>query len=389
MGFIEEIEYCIPGSPSDEIRWDQIEQLLARSCFAGMKDTCQNPVYHREGNVYIHTQMVCRELLRHPLFRELPVRQKTELFLAAILHDIGKVKTTRLEDGKWVSPNHTSAGSRITRAFLWEECGLCGTKEMITFRETVCTLIRYHMLPVYLVNQKNPERKIREVAAVGELAEDFSWQLLCALAEADTKGKIADDPEEGLTRIGLARMLAEETGCLDGPYAFADNYTKHAYLSGRNVQPEQILYDDTWGEVIMLSGLPGTGKDTWICRNFPGMPMVSLDGIRKEFRIGPEDEQGEVIRKAQERAREYLRKKESFVWNATDLTKETRQKLTGLFERYKARVRIVYLETDLKTRKVRNAERPEEVPDDVAARMLAKTVLPTPDEAQTVEWLCI
>lgn len=64
------------------------------------------------------------------------------------------------------------------------------------------------------------------------------------------------------------------------------------YLSGRNVVPEQPLYDDSWGEVILMSGLPGTGKDTWIMPNRLHMPVISLDDIRREIKIKPTDGQG-------------------------------------------------------------------------------------------------
>ena len=389
MDFIQEIEKCMPASSKNDISWNRISQLLAATCFPKMKNTQQNPAFHKEGDVFTHTQMVCRELVRMPEFYALKRRQQAELFLAALLHDIGKVKTTKMEDGNWVSPHHGSAGSRIVREFLWRNSGLCGTAETMIFRETVCALVRYHMLPVHMMDQKEPERKVREVGAIGELATDFSWGLLCMLAEADIRGRIADDIENGLAQVELARMLAEEAGCLSKPCPFTDSYTRHAYLSGRNVQPDQTLYDNTWGEVIMISGLPGTGKDTWIRQQHPDMLMVSLDRIRAELGVRPTDNQGEVIREAQERAKEYLRKKLSFIWNATDLTKETRQKPVMLFERYGARVRIVYLETDWITREARNSGRDDAVPENAVARMLKKTVLPAPDEAQTVEWICV
>jgi putative nucleotidyltransferase with HDIG domain len=354
-----------------------------------MKDTHQNPVFHGEDDVYTHTQMVCRRLTETPAFYKLPDMQRTELFLAAVLHDIGKVKTTRLEDGSWVSPHHASAGSRIVRKYLWETAGLCGTLEMFIFRETVCALIHHHMLPVYLMDREDSQKKTREVAAIGEMAPDFSWKLLCMLTEADVKGRIAGDIPEGLAKTAMAEMMAEEAGCLYEPYPFAGEFTKRAYLSGRNVQPDQVLYDDSWGEVIMLSGLPGTGKDTWIHRNYPQLPAVSLDHIRNELKIKPTDNQGKVIQAAQERAREYLRKKQPFIWNATDLTKDTRQTQISLFERYGARVRLVYLETGRETRAERNIGRTAEVPEEAVSRMLGKLVPPTPDEAHTVEWLFI
>lgn len=153
--------------------------------------------------------------------------------------------------------------------------------------------------------------------------------------------------------------------------------------------PDQSLYDDTWGEVIMMSGLPGTGKDTWIQHNLSHLPMVSLDEIRKELKIKPTEPQGAVIQKAQERAKEFLRKKQPFVWNATNITKDTRQKQISLFERYGASVRIVYLETEWNTLLKRNGSRADEVPENAIERMLAKLVLPTPQEAKLVEWYCI
>ena len=137
----------------------------------------------------------------------------------------------------------------------------------------------------------------------------------------------------------------------------------------------------------MLSGIPGTGKDTWIRENAPELPMISLDEIRKEFAVGPTDPQGSVVQTAHERAKEYLRKKQPFVWNATSLTKETRQTQVSLFERYGARVRIVYLEADLNTRQERNRGRLDAVSEITVERMLEKTVPPTPVEAQTVEWV--
>ena len=272
MSIIAEIKQFSPKEPSEEIRWDKIEPLLAAVRFPQLKTVQQDPFFHGEGDVYTHTQMVCRELVRDPAFHELPDRQKTELFMAAILHDIGKERTTKQEGGTWVSPHHASTGSRIARTFLWRDHGLCGTEDAVIFRETVCALIRWHMLPVHLTDQTDMERKARNTASAGELAKDFSWDLLCMLSEADVKGRIADDIGHMLSRVQLSRLLAEEAGCLHGPYCFPDRFTKHAYLSGRNVPPDLPLYDDTWGEVIMLSGLPGTGKDTWILQNHPDIP---------------------------------------------------------------------------------------------------------------------
>lgn len=389
MDFINETEKMIPASPDAGINWNNIEKSGFGLFFQKMKSTLQDPEFHAEGDVYTHTQMVCDELIKMSTFWKLETTQKVGLFSAALLHDVGKIRTTKQEDGKWVSPHHSTTGSLMVREFLWQVCGLCGNDEKIQLRELICTLVRYHMLPVHLIDQENLERKVREVAAIGEMVPDFSWKLLCMLSEADMRGRIAADIDEQMEKIELCMAVAEEAGCEEGPYTFMTSYTKHAYLSGRNVMPDQTLYDDTWGEVILMSGLPGTGKDTWICSTIPDYPMISLDEIRKEMNVKPTENQGSVIQEAQERAKIYLRKHQPFVWNATNITKETRQKQIQLFERYGVGVRIVYLETEWKTQLERNSDREACVPIEAIKKMLGKTVLPTPEEAQRIEWICV
>ena len=85
--------------------------------------------------------------------------------------------------------------------------------------------------------------------------------------------------------------------------------------------------------------------------------MISLDEIRKEMRISPTDKQSKVLENARERAKELLRKKQSFVWNATNLSPMVRGKQIKLFSQYHALTRIVYLETDWEEQLRHNASR--------------------------------
>lgn len=376
-----------PKTPDWKIDWEQIKKQFPWA--ESMQQIQQTAVWHAEGDVWTHTQMVCEELIRMQTFRTLSKQKQQEVFLAALLHDIGKIPCTRMEDGVWTSPNHAIVGSRMAREWLWKEFGLSGTKSACIFRETVCELIRYHAVPPHILTQENPEQRLIRIAANEELAEDFSLELLCMLSAADVLGRITDRKEEAFEIVELCAEIAKDIGCFQKPFCFCDEFSKYAYLSGRTTQPEIEWYHQAWGEVILLGGLPGTGKDTWIRTYAQGYPVISLDEIRKQMHISPREAQGTVINAAKEQAKEYLRRKQPFIWNATNLTPVIREKQVRLFEGYHADVRIVFLETGWKEGLERNRQRTEEVPETVISDMLQKMVLPERGEAQFVEWNCV
>ena len=80
-----------------------------------MKQTPQSPIFHGEGDVYTHTMMVCDALKTLPEYMELNETQQNILYIAALLHDIGKISTTVFQDGDWHSPHHAIKGSKMAR----------------------------------------------------------------------------------------------------------------------------------------------------------------------------------------------------------------------------------------------------------------------------------
>lgn len=253
-------------------------------------------------------------------------------------------------------------------------------------REAICLLIRYHSFPPVAIEREHSQLRLHCMSANGILVPDFSIRLLCLLCKADMLGRKCFDQQEVLDKIALCEELAKEEGCYETYYHFPSKHTQRAFLAGRDVWKDLELYDDCWGEVILMSGLPGTGKDTWIKRNVPDLPMISLDDIRRAYKISPTAEQGKVANIAREHAKEYLRRHQSFVWNATNITVQMRESLVSLFETYHAHVRIVYLETDWQSLLERNNSREDCVQKSVVERMMGKLVLPEVYEARNVEW---
>jgi len=379
----------IPGPPSWTIPWNALEGTCLSPFLSRMAHTRQNPIYHGEGDVLAHTRLVCQALAALEEFRRLEEGRRRAVFLAALLHDIGKIPRTRLEDGQWTSPHHAAAGAAMARELLWLDCGWCGRPDWQRLRETVCALIRYHSLPVYAAYEENGPRRLLKAAANGELLPDFSIELLCLLSKADALGRVCADRAEMLERIELCGVLAEEEGCLTGPRRFSSQHTAFSYFSGKRDCPDSGSYDDTWGQVILMSGLPGTGKDTWIAEHCPDLPVVSLDNIRAELGIPPTQPQRRVVDEARARAGVLLRQKQPFIWNATNVTADLRRRQVELFTAYHASVRIVYLEAAWQDELRRNQGRDAAVPEGAILRMLGRLVPPERFEAQQVEWLCV
>jgi predicted kinase len=368
------------------IDWRKIEATALAQFEDGLRRCQQSPVYHAEGDAYVHTMMVCDALKQLSEYQALNERQQHILYVAAQLHDIGKIPTTIFVDGDWHTPHHAPTGSRMVRELLWKDYALCEQKELMEVREAICLLIRYHSYPPVAIERNNPRLRLHRMAANSLLVPDFSIKMLSILCKADMLGRKCIDQQEVLEKILMCEELAKEEGCFDLCYPFPSSYTLRAFFAGRDIWKDQELYDDTWGEVILMSGLPGTGKDTWIKYNLPDLPVISLDDIRRTNKIPATAEQGKVANLAREQARVFLRKHQPFVWNATNITTQMRESLVSLFETYHARVRIVYLETDWSTLVDRNYSREEVVPQPVIEKMLGKLVLPEAYEASKVEW---
>jgi putative nucleotidyltransferase with HDIG domain len=107
-----------------------------------LKKTEQSPLHHPEGNVWNHVLLV--------VDRASEVKHKSNdprVFMwAALLHDIGKPDTTRLKNGRIVSYDHDKAGESLARKFL------VFFEQDEAFVEKVAQLVRYHMHPLYLLN---------------------------------------------------------------------------------------------------------------------------------------------------------------------------------------------------------------------------------------------
>lgn len=384
MSGAEIVSAACPTPPAFRLDWPAAERLLASVIApAELAATRQDPAWHAEGDVLAHTRLVAEALAGDGSWRSLPAALREVTFTAALLHDVGKGSTTREVGGRLVSRGHSARGETLVRVALWRlGVPFCP-------REHVCQLVRHHQRPFFALARPDAEH----------LAVRLSLRLrhdaLAALALADVRGRrCVDESERRRTEemVLLWREHCAELGVLDRPRRFADAHTRVAWLeeltaTGRTTrQPDVPAYDDTFGEVILMSGLPGSGKDWWLRTERPGLPVVSLDALRRELGFDPGETPGELFAVAREAAREHLRAGRSFAWNATNLNPTFRAPLVELLRAYRARVHLVYVEAGPREQARRNGARSEVVPAGAIARMLARWSVPSPDEAHEVTY---
>jgi hypothetical protein len=84
-------------------------------------------------------------------------------------------------------------------------------------------------------------------------------------------------PEENLH---LWKLVAEENSCFDNPYAFANDQARFLFYRDALSSLHYTPHEDYRCTVTLMSGLPGSGKDTWLVRNRPDLPVISLDDVR-------------------------------------------------------------------------------------------------------------
>jgi tRNA nucleotidyltransferase (CCA-adding enzyme) len=172
--------------PSVGLRWLNelrvIEQLFPE--IASLISVPQDPVWHPEGDVFVHTQLVvdrARELIE-----DLDYPKQVTVMLASLAHDFGKPATTEFIDEHWRSRGHEEAGVAPTISFL-DRLNVY-TIEGYDVRAQVIALVREHLKPGEFYKKRD---EIGE-GALRRLARRCEPDLLYRVAKADSLGRNAD-----------------------------------------------------------------------------------------------------------------------------------------------------------------------------------------------------
>lgn len=163
--------------------------------------TPQEPEWHPEGDVWIHTMMVidqAAKMIRRESNADFTREEQLQTVFGALCHDLGKPLTTHRAEKegvmRWRSPGHQEAGEAPTVAF----CSRLRFSEPVSNAARLIAL--HHLRPgeYYLKKQKGELTDASYANAIRTLlkkTKPLNWRVLDAAAEADFRGRGFPNPD--------------------------------------------------------------------------------------------------------------------------------------------------------------------------------------------------
>jgi tRNA nucleotidyltransferase (CCA-adding enzyme) len=192
----------------------------------------QDPRWHPEGDVWVHTMLVVDEAaaLRDGGADDLA------LMYAALCHDFGKPAVTVEDEDRVRTPRHDAVGAHMAREFLARLRApghLCGQVEV---------LVKYHLAPALFVAQGTTARGYRRLARNLHKA-GVNIPLLVRVARADHWGRTTEDATKRI-------FPAADTFLAEAQKASVAEKAPTDIVKGRHLQARGLTPGPHFGEIL-------------------------------------------------------------------------------------------------------------------------------------------
>lgn len=380
----------------------------------------QDNIWHSEGSVLVHTQMVMEKCLREIANSpNLSRKDQISVYLAALLHDIGKPSTSyTTPNNRIVFPGHINAGLSLAKKILFL------LKVPFDIQEHVLRLILRYNVPYHMASRIVPDLTFNginvEYKKYFRLASELSLPALYCLARANWLGRIGSNIENALKQIEIFRSRAEHhnlwkcsyRNLLDLVISFEDlarlavTDTKeqkrvqywlfNLSLRGKLQNREQALdYVNTHKNILLpktahlyiMVGVPGSGKSTWVENNLPNVELVSSDKKREELfnDVHCQADNKKVFVECHSDLGKALESGKQVVFDATNTKFSYRNLALQLAFEYYAHTTIVYFDLPVEVSLQRNKQRSRFVSEAIITRFFNELEVPRFTEAQELK----
>jgi tRNA nucleotidyltransferase (CCA-adding enzyme) len=185
----------------------------------------QDPVFHPEGDVWVHTM----EVLDRAAARRAKAENPYGLMLLALCHDLGKITTTEVleKDGRIHSYGHETEGVAIAAQLLER---VCGEKSV---RAYVYNMIPLHMRPNVTAYARPSVKSTNHLFDEAASPLDLIW-----FGEADRPEFAGKDEFHGDTAFLMERLQA-----------YRETMAK-SYVMGRDLIAAGLTPDESFSELL-------------------------------------------------------------------------------------------------------------------------------------------
>lgn len=172
--------------PSSGIRWLQqigrLKEILPElHATIGVE---QEPEWHPEGDVFEHSLQALDKAVTLECDSE---EERFILMIAALCHDLGKVTTTQIIEGRIRTFGHDTAGVIPTQNMIQK------FTSKISIIKTVAKLVQHHMMPGAFI--ASGAKRVAYKRLAKKLAPETNCKMLAKVAVADKCGR---NPEKGI-----------------------------------------------------------------------------------------------------------------------------------------------------------------------------------------------
>lgn len=369
--------------------------------FKTINECIQCDDHHAEGSVLIHANMASAIVLRLLDAYEIPKQSQALIYLATILHDIGKPKTKgwHAKKNKVTFYGHDDAGVPLANEFMRKYF----PELPYGARQWVTNLIENHMRPrLWMKDGTSSVRKFKLMSMA------VNTRYLYILSQADTLGRVANDYGNGMFLLELFKQNCEDIGVWDKPYRvpLATNLDDASYSLARwnvlmnDAKEEYDTYEAAEEimvqppkpnfQLMLLIGAPGSGKSTVrerLVAQYPDLKVICMDDRRKELTGDANDQtrNNEVFSWQQRELNKAMEARQNTLVDATNTSRKLRKMLWEAARRNGALCSAIYFDIPLATLHERNKAREKRVPDDVVERFYYTMQSVLPYEADLIQ----
>lgn len=362
-----------------------------------MESTEQNPVFHAEGNVYIHTCAVLKQYQKYIAQHTLPEEEKTVLYWACVLHDIGKIDVTKWRENRWTSWNHEAAGVWHARNLLLQQADITPLQ-----RKQILDLVQWHHVPLRWMKDKKPIEAYLKLATLTDIRRVglFGWFDIegreCVdkdIVKANAWAFNEEIVPEIESRIGTFEEIQSRyqsatlshKNALWNAYKIKNPALFEKLLSASSPEPKPHAF-----ECVMSVGAAKVGKTTYLQAHYPDAFHMTtqawgLDAMEMPTAFALE----RSVATFQHHIEMYTRQHKQIVLDGSHLLPEIRQLLIEVIRTLNGKLTFLYFESTLETARTFNGQSPSPLAEENLVQSFKAQFPVHPWEAHTLSYIQI